>query len=38
VGENPNHLAKEIRTVNNSDVITVKLAAGGGQVMRLVKQ
>lgn len=36
--KNPNHLTKEIKTVSKTDVITVKLAAGGGQVMRLVKQ
>lgn len=38
VDQNPNHLTKLLKTVNNSDVITVKLAAGGGQVMRLIKQ
>lgn len=38
VAKNPNHLTKEERTVNKTDVITIKLAAGGGQVMRLVKQ
>lgn len=38
VAENPNHLIKEVRTVNSSDVITIKSAAGGGQVMRLIKQ
>ncbi len=36
--ENPNHLTKEIKAVRKTDVITVKLAAGGGQVMRIVKQ
>ncbi|MEO6915905.1 MAG: glycoside hydrolase family 97 protein [Chitinophagaceae bacterium] len=38
VAENPDHLKKEVRTVSSSDVITIKLAAGGGQVMRLLKQ
>ena len=38
VAENPNHLTKEVRIVNNSDVINIKLPAGGGQVMRLLKQ
>ncbi len=38
VAENPNHLTKEIKTVNSSDIITIKLSAGGGHVMRLVKQ
>jgi alpha-glucosidase len=38
VSENPNHLTKEVKTVNSSDIITIKLAAGGGHVMRLVKQ
>ncbi len=36
--KHPNHLTKEIQTVSKTDEITVKLAAGGGQVMRLVKQ
>lgn len=35
---NPNDLKKEIQTVSKTDVITIKLAAGGGQVMRIVKQ
>lgn len=38
VVQNPNHLIKQVKTVNNLDVITVKLAAGGGQVMRLRKE
>lgn len=38
VAENPNHLIKQVKTVNNSDVVTIKLAPGGGQVMRLIKQ
>jgi alpha-glucosidase len=35
VAENPNHLTREIRTVNSSDGMTIHLAAGGGQVIRL---
>ncbi len=35
--QNPNHLSKETRRVNSSDVISVELAPGGGQVMRLRK-
>ncbi|MEO6845149.1 MAG: glycoside hydrolase family 97 protein [Ginsengibacter sp.] len=38
VDESPNHLTKQVITVNSSDVITVNLADGGGQVMRLIKQ
>lgn len=38
VSQNPNHLTKEIRTVTSSDILTIHLAGGGGQVMRLVKQ
>jgi alpha-glucosidase len=36
--QKPNHLTKENRTVNKDDILTLKLAAGGGQVMRLMKQ
>jgi alpha-glucosidase len=36
--KNPNHLTKQIKTVSSKDILTLKLAAGGGQVMRLVKQ
>lgn len=36
--KNPNHLIKETKTVSKTDVITVHLAAGGGQAMRIVKQ
>lgn len=36
--QNPDHLTKQIKTVSKADVITVNLAAGGGQVMRLVKE
>ena len=34
---NPNHLVKTTKEVRKKDVITVKFQAGGGQVMRLVK-
>jgi len=33
----PNHLTKVIRQVTNQSVIDTKLAAGGGQVMRIYK-
>lgn len=35
VAENPNHLVQETRTVNRNDVITLNLAGGGGQAIRL---
>ncbi len=38
VAQDPNHLTIETKTVTNADVITIQLAAGGGEVMRLVKQ
>ena len=38
VAQNPNHLTQQTRTVSRTDVLTLKLAAGGGQVMRLQKQ
>lgn len=38
VAENPNHLTKQTRTVGRADVLTIRLAPGGGQVMRLQKQ
>ncbi len=38
VDQYPNHLSKRTQTVNPSDILTFTLAAGGGQVMRLVKQ
>ena len=38
VAQQPNHLVKETRTLTRADVLTLKLAAGGGQVMRLRKQ
>ncbi len=36
--ENPNHLLFALKTVTNADTVTLSLAAGGGHVMRLVKQ
>jgi alpha-glucosidase len=33
----PNHLVKEVQRVNNKSVLDTKLAAGGGQVMRVIK-
>lgn len=36
--QHPNKLSKHVRTVTNSDVITVNLAAGGGHVVRLTKR
>ena len=38
VSQYPNHLTQQTRTVNRADVLTLKLAAGGGHVMRLRKQ
>ena len=38
VNENPNHLTKQIKEVTNKDVITINVAAGGGEVMRIVKE
>lgn len=35
VARQPNHLNKQIRTVNPSDVLRIQLAPGGGQVIRL---
>ncbi len=34
-GVNPNHLVRESRTVTSGDRVVLKLAPGGGQVMRL---
>ncbi|HTK17876.1 MAG TPA: glycoside hydrolase family 97 protein [Mucilaginibacter sp.] len=34
---NPNHLVKVVQQVNNKTILNTDLAAGGGQVMRLVK-
>ena len=38
VSENPNRLTKEVRTVNKSDIISLKLAPGGGHVMRILRK
>ena len=38
VAQNPNHLTQQTRTITRADVLTIKLAAGGGQVIRLRKQ
>ncbi|MEO9004810.1 MAG: glycoside hydrolase family 97 protein [Ginsengibacter sp.] len=38
VSQDPNHLTKEVKRVKNSDILTIQLAAGGGQVMRLIRQ
>ncbi|MBC7920166.1 MAG: glycoside hydrolase family 97 protein [Ferruginibacter sp.] len=35
--QHPNHLTQQTRTVRRADTLTVQLAAGGGQVMRLRK-
>lgn len=37
-GSDPNHLIRETRIANAGDTIILRLAAGGGQVMRLRKQ
>ncbi|MFD2935832.1 glycoside hydrolase family 97 protein [Spirosoma flavum] len=37
VAQNPNHLTQQTRTISRTDVLTIKLASGGGQVMRLRK-
>jgi alpha-glucosidase len=38
VAQNPNHLTQQTRTVRKTDAVMLKLAAGGGQVIRLRKQ
>ncbi len=38
VAQNPNHLVQQTRTVSKADAVMLKLAAGGGQVIRLQKQ
>jgi alpha-glucosidase len=38
VNENPNHLNKETKTVTNKDVLNLKVASGGGEVIQIVKQ
>ncbi|MEP6846309.1 MAG: glycoside hydrolase family 97 protein, partial [Panacibacter sp.] len=35
--ENPNHLLKQTKAVTNKDVLNLKIAAGGGEVMILKK-
>lgn len=37
VAEHPNHLVKQTRTLKKGDVLNIKLAAGGGQVLHLKK-
>jgi alpha-glucosidase len=34
----PNHLTKVVKPVTNKDIIDTKLAAGGGQVIRIYKK
>ena len=38
VAENPNNLVKQIREVNSSEMIQVKIAGGGGMVMHFHKK
>ena len=38
VNVEPNHLKKESRSVSNQDILPVHLAAGGGMVVRIMKQ
>ena len=38
VDENPNHLVKRTVPITRKDVIKIKIAAGGGQVMRIRKK
>jgi len=38
VNENPNHLNKEIKIVTNKDILNLKVASGGGEVIQIVKQ
>ena len=38
VASNPNNLIKEIKTFSSSDVISIDLTAGGGMVVKLVKE
>ena len=38
VNVEPNHLKKESRSVSNQDILSVHLAAGGGMVVRIMKQ
>ncbi len=36
--ENPNNVSIIVQTLTNADIITLQLASGGGQAMRLIKQ
>ncbi len=36
--ENPNRLLKQSKEVTRADILTLRLAAGGGQVTKLIKQ
>ncbi|MEP7108766.1 MAG: glycoside hydrolase family 97 protein [Ferruginibacter sp.] len=36
--EDPNHLSADVQTLSNADIITIRLAAGGGHAIRLVRQ
>ncbi|WP_381521954.1 glycoside hydrolase family 97 protein [Spirosoma soli] len=38
VDQEPNHLRQQTRTVNRNDVLTVKLASGGGHAIHLRRQ
>jgi alpha-glucosidase len=38
VAKQPNHLTKTVKNLSNKDVLDIPIGAGGGQVMRLVKQ
>jgi alpha-glucosidase len=38
VSENPNHLVKHVEKLSNTDTIHVKVAGGGGMVMRITKK
>jgi len=38
VSENPNHLVKQTEKLSNTDTINVKVAGGGGMVMRITKK
>ncbi|MGF7078718.1 alpha-glucosidase [Mucilaginibacter sp. UYCu711] len=38
VATQPNHLTKTVKSVDNNEVLEIPIAAGGGQVMRLVKE
>jgi alpha-glucosidase len=38
VATQPNDLIKTIKSLNNKDVLDIPIAAGGGQVMRLMRE